>query len=180
MNFEEAYRKLKEGTATDEEAAFVARELENVRKISAILDNPALADPEIEKAEVETVRKARRVFNRKSLIRTVVTVLVSLAVIAAIVCGILFIPANISASSRVNVSREEAVERARIALVESIGEEAAAPFYVDYANRHLRYTSGIFEAVYVYRVEFEDAHDREYTFEVNAGSGFVTLVDVDW
>ena len=58
MNFEDAYQKLREGTATDEEAAFVARELENVRKISAILDHPDLSDPGIQKAEAETVEKA--------------------------------------------------------------------------------------------------------------------------
>ena len=44
MNFEDAYKKLRDGTATDEEAAFVARELENVRRISSILDNPELSD----------------------------------------------------------------------------------------------------------------------------------------
>ena len=30
MNFEDAYKKLRDGTATDEEAAFVARELEKI------------------------------------------------------------------------------------------------------------------------------------------------------
>ena len=92
MTFEDAYQKLREGTATDEEAAFVARELENVRRISAILDNPSLSDPGIEKAEVETVQRARRAFNRKTLLRTVVIVVCSLLAIAAIVCAVLFIP----------------------------------------------------------------------------------------
>ena len=63
MNFEEAYTKLREGRATDEEAAFVARELENVRRISSILDDPARSDPGISKAKLETVQKARKVFN---------------------------------------------------------------------------------------------------------------------
>ena len=54
MNFEEAYQKLRDGTATDEEAAFVARELENVRKISAILDDPGLSSPGIGQAEADT------------------------------------------------------------------------------------------------------------------------------
>ena len=67
MNFEEAYKKLREGTATDEEAAFVARELENVRRISSILDDPALSDPGISKAKLETVQKARKAFNHKAL-----------------------------------------------------------------------------------------------------------------
>ena len=109
MNFEEAYQKLRAGTATDEEAAFVARELENVRRISAILDDPALSDPGIKQAEVETVQKARKAFNRKTLIRTLIITLCSLLAIAAIVCSILFIPANISASGKVNRTRYSAL-----------------------------------------------------------------------
>ena len=110
MTFEEAYQKLREGTATDEEAAFVARELENVRKISAILDDPALSDPGIEQAEVETVQRARRAFNRKTLFRTVGIVVCSLLAIAAIVCAILFIPSNLSASEKQKISKAEAIE----------------------------------------------------------------------
>ena len=89
MNFEEAYKKLHEGTATDEEAAFVARELENVRKISAVLDDPSLSGPAISKAEIETVQKARKAFNHKTLLRTVAIVLGSLLAIAAIVCALI-------------------------------------------------------------------------------------------
>ena len=92
MNFDEAYQRLREGTATDEEAAFVARELENVRKISAILDNPTLLSPEIGQAETDTVQKARKAFNKKTLIRTVAIVLCSLAAIAAIVARFFSFP----------------------------------------------------------------------------------------
>ena len=105
MNFEEAYQKLREGTATDEEAAFVARELENVRKISAILDNPAMFSPEIGQAEKETVQRARKAFNKKTLVRTIIIVLCSLLAIAAIVCAILFIPSNISASGKLKMTK---------------------------------------------------------------------------
>ena len=119
MNFEEAYQRLREGTATDEEAAFVARELENVRKISAILDNPTLLSPEIGQAETDTVQKARKAFNKKTLIRTVAIVLCSLAAIAAIVCAILFIPSNISASGKQKITKAQAVEAAYACLVEA-------------------------------------------------------------
>lgn len=179
MNFEEAYQKLREGTASDEEAAFVARELENVRRISAILDNPALADPEIEKAKAEAVQKARRAFNRKTLVRTLVIVLCSLAAMAAIVCGLLFIPSSISASNSLVLTKEKAVAAARTCLVEKIGEQAAENYYVDYAHRHLRYTESIFEAVYVYKVEFEDPQGNEFEIEVNAHSGYAAITDAD-
>lgn len=179
MNFEDAYQKLREGTATDEEAAFVARELENVRKISAILDHPDLSDPGIQKAEAETVKKARKEFNRKSLIRTVIIVLCSLLVIAAIVCGILFIPANISASAKQKISKEEAVAAAYECLVAEVGEDRAKEFYVDYAHRHLRYAGNIFDGIYVYKVEFENAYRSEVEIEVNANSGYTVIRDID-
>lgn len=179
MNFEEAYQKLREGTATDEEAAFVARELENVRKISAILDNPGLSSPGIGQAEAETVQKARKAFNKKTLVRTVVIVLCSLLAIAAIVCAILFIPSNVSASGKLKLTKEEAVQAAYACLVEQVGEERASTFYVDYAHRHLRYTGSIFDAVYVYKVEFEDANGSEYEIEVNGNSGYTVIRDVD-
>ncbi len=180
MNFEEAYQKLRDGTATDEEAAFVARELENVRKIGAILDNPALSDPGIRKAETETVRKARSAFQHKTLIRTIVIVLVSLLVLAALVCALLFLPSNLSAAQKVKLSKAQAVEAAYACLVEQVGEEQAASFYVDYAHRHLRYDGSIFDGVYVYKVEFEDAFGREYEIEVNSVSGYVVVRDIDF
>lgn len=179
MNFEEAYQKLREGIATDEEAAFVARELENVRKISAILDNPSLFSPEIGQAETETVQRARKAFNKKTLIRTVIIVLCSLLAIAAIVCAILFIPSNISASGKLKITKAQAVEAAHACLVEQVGEDRAETFYVDYAHRHLRYTGSIFDAIYIYKVEFEDAYGNEYEIEVNANSGYTVIRDID-
>ena len=180
MNFEEAYKKLREGTATDAEAAFVARELENVRKISSILDDPTLFDPGINRARLETVQKARKAFDRKTLIRTVAIVLCSLMIVAAIVCSILFVPSNISASGKVKLTKEQAVDSAYACLVEWIGEEQAKAFRADYAHRHLRYGSSIFDAVYIYKIEFEDPYDREFEIEVNSNSGYTVIIDVDF
>ncbi len=179
MNFEEAYKKLHEGTATDEEAAFVARELENVRRIRSILDHPDLSNPGISRAEIETVQKARKAFNRKTMLRTIAVVLCSLLAIAAIVCSILFIPSNVSASGKVKLSKEQAIDAACTCLVEELGEEQAKHFYVDYAHRHLRYVGSIFDAIYVYKIEFEDAHGREYEIEVNSNSGYTVIRDID-
>lgn len=180
MNFEEAYKKLRDGTASDEEAAFVARELENVRRISAILDDPGLSRPGIGEADMETVRKARKAFDHKTMIRTVTIVLCSLMAIAAIVCSILFIPSNISAAGKVELSKQQAVDAAYACLVEQVGEEQARSFYVDYAHRHLRYAGSIFDGVYVYKVEFEDVYGREYEIEVNSSSGYAVIRDIDF
>ncbi len=180
MNFEEAYKKLQEGTATDEEAAFVARELENVRRIRSILDQPELSDPEISRAEIETVQKARKAFNHKTMLRTIAIVLCCLLVIAAVVCAILFIPSNISASGKVKLSKDQALDAAYTRLVEEIGEEQAKHFYVDYAHRHLRYVGSVFDGIYVYKIEYEDAFGREYEIEVNSNSGYTVIRDINF
>ena len=180
MNFEDAYQKLRAGTATDEEAAFVARELENVRKISAVLDDPGLSDPGITKAGEETVKKARKEFNKKTLVRTIVTVLCVLASIAAIVCAILFIPSNITAAGKQNITKQQAVDAAKEVMVNELGAEEAETFYVDYAIKHLRYERDIFHGVYVYKVEFQDAYGREYEIEVNTDSGYAVIRDIDY
>lgn len=179
MNFEKAYRNLRDGIASDEEAAFVARELENVRKISAIIDATNVSDPGIREAEEETVQRARRVFNRKSLVRTLVTVLCCVGILGAIVCGLLFGPSNFSASRQLELTRDEAVAAARECLVLQIGEDKAADFYIDYVFRELRYEGNIFRAVYVYDLEFEDAFGNEYEIKVNGKSGYALITDVD-
>ena len=130
-------------------------------------------------AEIETVQKARKVFNHKTLIRTIIVVLCSLLVIAAIVCAILFIPSNISASGKVKLTKEQAIEAAHACLVEEVGEEEAGRFFVDYAHRHLRYVGSIFDAIYVYKVEYEDIYGREYEIEVNSNSGYTVIRDID-
>ena len=122
MNFEEAYQKLQEGTATDAEVAFVAREIENLRKIRVILDNPALSDPEIDRVEIEKVQKARKRFNRRTLLRTILIVFCSLLIVAAIVCAILFIPSSISAASKQKYSKDQAIDAAYGCLVEQVGD----------------------------------------------------------
>ena len=124
-------------------------------------------------------QKARKAFNKKTLVCTVIIVLCSLLAIAAIVCAILFIPSNISASGKLNLTKTQAIEAAHACLVEEVGEERAGTFYVDYAHRHLRYTGSIFDAIYVYKIEFEDAYGSEYEIEVNGNSGYTVIRDID-
>ena len=178
MNFEEVYKKVQAGNASEEELAYVARELENVRRISAILDNPGLAAPELAKAEAETVRRARKQFNRKTLVRTVVIVLCSLLAVAALVCGIIFIPSCSSAGRNLNVSKTEAVEIARQCLEDYLGGDTER-YYVDYAHRHLSINGSLTDAVYVYKIQFEDIADNEIEIKVNARSGYAMVTDVD-
>ena len=179
MNFEEAYKKLREGTASDEEAAFVARELENVRRISAVLDDPGKADPELARVETETVRKARRAFDRRSARRTVLTVLGCLLAVAALVCALLFIPSNLSAARKLELTRDEAVEAARECLASEVGDERAARYYVEECHRRLRYAGSLFNGVYLYEIELEDPFGNEFDVEVNAHSGYVRVRDAD-
>ncbi len=177
MNFEDAYKKLQEGTATDEEAAFVARELENVRKISALLENPS-SDSIIAKADTDTVQKARKTYNRKAIIRTITITVISLLLIAAVICGIIFIPSTRSAASKLKISSDEAISLGRSCMSEYIGEEAEE-FYVDHMYKHLEILNSLNNAVYIYRIEFENENGDEIDVEINSKSGYARITDVD-
>ena len=50
---------------------------------------------------------------------------------------------------------------------------------MDYAHRHLRYAGNIFDGIYVYKVEFENAYRSEIEIEVNANSGYTVIRDID-
>ena len=76
--------------------------------------------------------------------------------------------------------KEEAIEAARAVLVNEVGEEQAETFYIDYAHRHLRYSGTIFEAVYIYKIEFENPFGNEFEIEVSAQSGYAVITDIDF
>ena len=111
MNFEAIYQKYKDGTATDEERAFIDSEIEKARKISSILDPQE--PPELNEVEAETVKKAKKAFNLRSTLRTVVITVSCIAILAVLAFGAIFGTAYISANNAKNLSQEEAVDAAK-------------------------------------------------------------------
>lgn len=176
MNFDEAFEHVKAGTASDEESSFVERELDNLRKIREILDNPA-SENIFHGADEETVLKARKAFNKKTTIKIIVIVLISLLVIAATVCGIIFIPSCTSASRNQVIYETEAVELAKNHLID-MGVDVDS-LYIRKVDRELRIPSSLKNAIYIYEIEFRSV-EIEYELEVSTKSGYVIVTDIDY
>ena len=176
MNFEEAYKKVADGTATDEEAAFVGREIVNAQKITALLGDDEPPRPVLETADEDTLRKARRAFNLKTTLRVIVIVIVSLGVITGATLGIIFGTAGSAANKSAVYTREEAIDMA-IAYASDIEGADAKSFAVHEVDRRLNMSSGLTKSTRVYKIDLRDG-THEYEIEVNAASGYVTLTDI--
>jgi len=178
MNFESAYKKVQEGTASEEEVAFIAQELDKLRKISEILDNPAVPAPLLE-AETEQVEHAKKRFNKKTTIKIISVTFVSLLVIAALVCGIIFIPSCSSAAKNCRLGREECVALAE-KFIADMAENGETTFVLREVDKELRIPNGLNDAIYVYEIDFVSSYGVAYTVEVSTKSGYVILTDIDY
>lgn len=69
MDFESAYKKYKDGTATDEEISFVEQELEKAKKMTEIIDSYESSRPIESECDVQTIKKAQKRFAKKNAIR---------------------------------------------------------------------------------------------------------------
>ena len=172
MKFEEALEKVKSGNATEEEKAFVDKEIHEFIAIKNIIDNPPV-EPVVARADRETVGKAIKLFQRKSLIRIAVTVLICLSIIALIVCAIIFIPACSSASANQRIDREEAIRMAQYFLESKNVSIIDLEIYD--VDKELRIFGSLNNSFYAYEIEFRSETDI-YGVSVGTQSGHVYLV----
>ena len=115
----------------------------------------------------------------KKPIRKLLKAVLGIALTAAVLCGIWFVPASVSAAHSVSLSREEALAAAEGCFQELVGEETARSFYVDYINLSLKHDGSILKGIYIYNVEFQNQDGTEYKIEVNAASGKAVIRDID-
>ena len=111
--------------------------------------------------------------------RKLVIAVLGIALAAALLCGIWFVPAAVSAARSASVSREEALAAAEECFRQLVGEETARSFYVDYISMRLRHDGSIFKGVYIYNVEYQNRDGTEYKIEVNAATGRTVIRDID-
>ena len=140
------------------------------------LQTPAKSEP-----DAETKEKAGKPApeKRRKPIRPILRAVLGILLTAVVLSGICFIPAAVSATRTVSVSREEALAAAEARFRELVGEEAAQGFYVDYISRRLRHDGSLFKGVYIYNVEYQNQDGTEYKIEVNASTGKTVVRDID-
>lgn len=186
MNFDEVYSKVQSGNATEEEKRYFDDEIKKLGKLKALLDDyneefelerPLDSESKFVDADMETIKKARRKFNSGMFWRILTISIGSLILIAAIVCGIIFIPSISSAKKNEKITLDEAVELATECLAEHV--DNVNEFYVHDVDKELEIKGSLNNAYYIYEIEFRNGQKDEYQIDVNARSGYVKLSDVD-
>ena len=140
------------------------------------LQTPAKSEPDAEAKEKAGKPAPEK---RRKPIRPILRAVLGILLTAVVLSGICFIPAAVSATRTVSVSREEALAAAEARFRELVGEEAAQGFYVDYISRRLRHDGSLFKGVYIYNVEYQNQDGTEYKIEVNASTGKTVVRDID-
>lgn len=114
MNFDEAFKHYSEGTATEEEKAFVKDELAKAKAFSPLFDDEGLnvTPAPIKEAEANEIRAAKKEFKWSKIIYAVCGVGLILIVVAAILGGV-FGAASNYANENIVYGKEQCVEFAK-------------------------------------------------------------------
>ncbi len=178
MSFEVLYEKYQNGTATEEEIAYVEEEIAKARKMSEIMENYQV--PQLEEASVEEVQKAKKKFALKTALRTLLIVVCVLAVASAVVLGGVFGTAISAANDQQLISRGEA-EQLALRTVINYGElgDIGQPTVVE-TDRDLEIVNGkLNQAYYQYQIEIRTGNRLEIEVEVDSRTGQAWITDID-
>lgn len=174
MNFDQIYEKLKNGSASAEEIAFLDAEIEKLRKIN----EDALTLTDEREAEMKAVRAAKKRHVVKTVFKYIIICIISLCVIAAAICAAIFIPACSAADKVDVVGRGDALAIAREYLSEMV-EEDVSKYVVRDIDKEIRINGRLKNSVYVYEIRLRSMTGIEYTLEVSTKSGYVQITDID-
>lgn len=175
MNFETLYQKYKDGTATEEERAFVESEIEKARKVSAFLDEEAHDAPVLNDISPETIKEAKKSFNYRTTIRTIVITICSVAMLAVVALGAIFGTAYFSANNAKILTQEEAVNAAKALLLEITGIEANEQI-VRETDMDLEIGRSLTNSVFFYEIEIV-CGEYEYQVDVSSKTGYAVISD---
>lgn len=183
MRFDEAYEKVLNGTATDEEKEYVREQVKKAEQIDNLLRSEERA-PVTTTADTETVRKARKQFTMKGAVIVVMIVMLCLIIVAGAVCGGVFGTAVGAARKADLISSAEAQRIAEDAAVNRVAEREDGKLtpHIKEFDKELEIAPKLNESVYIYTFDIQIATDRwmyEVEVEVNAKTGQTRIVDLD-
>lgn len=180
MSFETLYEKYMNGTATDEEIAYVEEEIEKARKLGEIIEASKAKPIEFEEADDESIKKAKKQHNVKSVLRAVVVSVAVLIVVAGAVLGGVFGTAISSAKKQVTIgadyAKEIAIDYYRNNYYSSGGLDK---ILVTNFEKDVVYGSNLAHSYYKYEIEVKQPGGYELDVEIDSRTGEVRVIDVE-
>lgn len=187
MNFDEAFKRYQEGTASEEEKSYVKEQLKLANEFISD-DDAKLSSAPCKEAEQEDVKKAKKKFKWRYIVIPVCTIVAVLLVVAAILGGVFGYSAS-CAKDAAFYKKNACVEMARDKAFEFLNE-SSAPFVAklnskddliledvdlefNYNGKHLD------NSYYSYYVEFE-FYNIEIEVEVDTRTGDCKVIDIDF
>ena len=177
MNFEQAYQKFLNGTATEEEIEFVREEMKKASAVNDVLQNAnkESVTNEAEEGKIKTIIKKH---NLKNTIKIFIIVACSL-VFAALVAGIsIAIPVFKNAKENCKYTEQQAEQIAIEYVVENYSANAEN-VTVRKVDRDLEVYGRIKNARYVYVLDVYNGVDGVIEIEIDSKTGQIIDVDRD-
>lgn len=175
MSFEDLYKKVQDGTATEEERKIVE---DKIKAISAIFDEPAANRVEFEPVANETIAAAQKAHSRRSVLRIVAVVAIMVIALGGLAGGFAFGKVE-QAKHEVTIDEGQAIELAKTHLANEKfnGTLDGQNVIVEEVDRELDMSSGLRHPSYYFEVELE-CNGVEYKVHVNATDGFASIVSM--
>lgn len=195
MNYDDAFKHYKEGTASDEEKEFVKQEIAKARALASLLEDDSVSAnaAEIKRADAAEIKAAKKEFSWRGLLIGLIAMIVLIAAVG-IVLGCVFGAAAGYANDNITVSKEDAVNYAiAAAYADAISVQYGTAFvgentfYLDERfndiDRKFRIESDLQQSYYVYEIEvkgFDEAgYEWEYKIGVNTRTGNCMVLERD-
>lgn len=197
MNYDDAFKHYKEGTANEEEREFVKQEIARARALASLLEDDSVSAnaAEIKMADAEEIKAAKKEFSWRGMLAGLIAVIV-LIVAVGVVLGCVFGAAAGYASDNIVVSKETAVENAKVAAYADATDPAkfgAAAFVGENTfildekfsdiDRKFNIEGDLRQSYYTYEIELkaydENGFEWEYKIGVNTRTGNSIVLGFD-
>lgn len=183
MNYDDAFKHYKEGTANDEEREFVKQEIAKARALASLLDDDSVSAnaAEIKRADAEEIKAAKKEFSWRGMLIGLIAMIV-LIVAVGIVLGCVFGAAAGYAKESIAITKEASVNYAieaayadatnatKYGAAVFVGENT---FFLDeqYADidRKFNIEADLQMSYYTYEVEVKGYDDNGFEWEYKIG-----------
>ena len=175
MDFEKAYEKFLNGTASPEEIEFVRSEMKKANDINGILSN-VKSEGATNASEKADVKRAMKSLWKKDVLKTLIIVGCSILVLAIGISLAVGIPILNNAKDNINYSWEDAEAIAVEYLVQK-NPELSGKIEVKRVERELEVEGRIKNARYIYVLDVYNGKNEIIEIEIDSKTG--NIIDVD-